>query len=99
MVVKTYPNLEGWEEYARAVQAYGELLEEERSLGAKLGELPNLQRQAEAADDQAQAAAMRAGEKDPGRKASEKAKADAEKARTWLRAVREAIEQQTQHLD
>ena len=98
MAAKTYPRL-GWDEYAQAVQAYENLRREERELGAKLGEQPQRQRRAQQADDTAQAAALRAGERDPGRKASEKAKAEAEATKTRLRVVGEATVQQAAHLD
>ena len=44
MAEKTYPHLECWEEYAQAVQAYGELIAESRAIGARLADLPKLQR-------------------------------------------------------
>lgn len=99
MAEKTYTHLEGWEEYAQAVQAYGELIAESRAIGARLADLPKLQRQARDADDTAQATAMRAGEKDPGRKRSDALKAETEKAQTRLRVLSQAIEQQTAELD
>lgn len=90
----TFPVLHGWNQYDDALASYEKLVAERREIGARLEELPSLRREAQAADDTAQADAIRAGGKDPGRKKSDALKAEAEATQIHLRVLSEAIEHQ-----
>ena len=82
-----FPALPGWTEYEAAVQRYRDLVAERRQHGDHLAALEGGEDDATKADDQAQAAAMLAGDKDPGRKHHTKWKAEREAARTRGRVL------------
>lgn len=93
-MVETFPALPGWTEYETAVQRYSNLAVERREHSTVLEALERGGADAAKADDDAQAAAMLAGGKDPGRKNTTRWKADLEAARTRARVLASAETQQ-----
>jgi hypothetical protein len=84
---REFPALPGWTEYEAAVQRYRDLVAERRQHADDLTALERGEDEATKADDQAQATAMLAGDKDPGRKHHTKWKAEREAARTRARVL------------
>jgi len=90
-----FPALPGWTEYETAVQRYRDLVAERRQHADTLDALERGgEDRATKADDAAQAAAMLAGNKDPGRKHHAQWKRDLEAARTRARVLDQAVTQQ-----
>ena len=91
---REFPALPGWTEYDTAVQRYRDLVAERRQHADTLDALERGEAEAIKADDAAQAAAMLAGDKDPGRKHHTQWKRDLEAARTKARVLESAVAQQ-----
>lgn len=91
---REFPALPGWAEYETAVQRYRDLVAERRQHGDTLDTLARGEVEAVQADDAAQAAAMLAGDKDPGRRHHTRWKRDLEAARTRARVLEQAVTQQ-----
>jgi len=91
---REFPALPGWTEYETAVQRYRDLVAERRRHADTLDSLERGEAEAVKADDAAQAAAMLAGEKDPGRKHHTKWKRDLDAARERARVLEAAVTQQ-----
>lgn len=92
----TFPALPGWAEYDAAVQRYTELLTQRRTHAAVLEDLEGGEAEAIRADDEARAAALLAGDKDPGPKHHTKWKRDRDAARDHARVLATAITQAAQ---
>lgn len=91
-----FPALPGWTEYAAAVQRYSDLVAERREHATVLDALERGEDAARRADDAAQAAALLAGAKDPGRKHHTRWESDLKAARNHARVLESATTQQAQ---
>lgn len=95
-MITNLPTLTAWPEYDAALAKRDGLAADARAASDEVTRLRQEQPAAHAADDQAQAAAVVAGAKDPGRRASEKVKADLEAAEHKAKILNQAAEAQDQ---
>lgn len=91
-----FPPLPTWAAYTDAVQAYEGLHDDLREAHRLLDDLRGGDRDAAKADDQAQAAALRAGKAEPPRKFTKAWKDDTEAAKNRVRVLEAAVAQQEQ---